>query len=112
MTRRLYTGFDVSLLNRFPGGNVKMPEGFDPRHIPNFDAVAKGREPVWRDYFKQQYPKWDQWLAFRKRMDPRNVFMTDYWANTFGIDTRPKLHYMTGKNEQSVGSSEFRDQLL
>ena len=43
---------------------------------------------MWRDYYKAQYPKWDKWLALRKEMDPKNVFMNEYWAAVFGIDIR------------------------
>lgn len=33
----------------------------------------------WGDYFKSQYPKWDDFMELRKQRDPKNIFLTDYW---------------------------------
>ncbi|MBK7154473.1 MAG: FAD-binding protein [Sandaracinaceae bacterium] len=32
-----------------------------------------------------RYPKWDAWRAARERMDPGNVFLTDYWKTHLGL---------------------------
>ena len=72
------------VLCRFPGGNVAFPEN---GHIPGINE-QKQDGTIWRDYYKAQYPKWDNWLKLRREMDPNNVFMNEYWAAVFGIDIR------------------------
>jgi hypothetical protein len=37
-------------------------------------------------YLKEQYPRWDDFLALREEMDPHQVFLTDYWRRHLGID--------------------------
>jgi D-arabinono-1,4-lactone oxidase/FAD binding domain-containing protein len=37
------------------------------------------------DYLRQQYPRWDDFLAVREKMDPDQVFVTDYWRRHLGI---------------------------
>lgn len=39
------------------------------------------------DYLKNRYPKWEQWLALRSKMDPHQVFLNDYWRAKLGIIT-------------------------
>lgn len=41
----------------------------------------------WADYYRSQYPKWDEFMALRKTRDPQNIFLTDYWSrHLFGKD--------------------------
>ena len=54
-----------------PGGNVSFP--------------AAGYR-MWRDYYRSQYPMWDKFMKLRKELDPANIFVSDYWADTLGID--------------------------
>ncbi len=36
-------------------------------------------------YLKSNYPKWDNWMELRKKMDPCQVFVNDYWRDHLGI---------------------------
>jgi D-arabinono-1,4-lactone oxidase len=39
----------------------------------------------WVDFFERQYPRWDDFLALRKARDPKNMFLTTYWRDRFGL---------------------------
>ncbi len=58
--------------------------GFRPhwgKYLPNAD----GDQGV--SYLEKVYPDtWTKWMTLRSEMDPKNVFLTDYWANHLGID--------------------------
>jgi hypothetical protein len=32
-----------------------------------------------RDYFRRVYPRWEDFLELRARLDPQRIFVTDYW---------------------------------
>ena len=36
-------------------------------------------------YLRQQYPRWDDFVALRSHMDPHRVFVSDYWAHHLGL---------------------------
>jgi hypothetical protein len=36
-------------------------------------------------YLQSQYPKWSNFLALRKQMDPNNIFLNSYWKAQLGI---------------------------
>jgi len=38
-------------------------------------------------YLQSQYPKWSNFMALRKKMDPQNVFLNTYWKEQLGIET-------------------------
>jgi D-arabinono-1,4-lactone oxidase len=40
------------------------------------------------DYVTKSYPKFNEWMEFRKKYDPKQIFVTDYWRKLLGI---PKL---------------------
>jgi len=64
----------------YPGGNVAFP----------------GKEyKMWRDYYAAQYPKWNAWRELREKMDPQNIFVSTYWADTF--DIQQKTHVVEHK---------------
>ena len=70
---------------KFPG---------DPKQ---FGFKGNPDEAMWRDFFRAQYPRWDDWCAFRaEEMDPGNVFMNQYWAAVFGVDTTPHAQRQDG----------------
>ncbi|MGN6558400.1 MAG: D-arabinono-1,4-lactone oxidase, partial [Solirubrobacterales bacterium] len=54
---------------------------FQPRY-------AKG-DRDWVDFFRSQYPRWDDFLALRAERDPNNIFLTDYWRERFGLWDEP-----------------------
>ncbi len=33
----------------------------------------------WVEYFRKQYPRWDDFMKLRAERDPRNIFLTRYW---------------------------------
>ncbi|OJH40727.1 D-arabinono-1,4-lactone oxidase [Cystobacter ferrugineus] len=37
------------------------------------------------EYLAQRYPQWNQFLALRAKMDPKQLFVTDYWREALGI---------------------------
>jgi hypothetical protein len=40
------------------------------------------------DYLRQRYPRWDDFMRLRERIDPDQVFLTDYWWRHLGITPR------------------------
>ena len=43
------------------------------KFMPEYDYKA------WADYYRSQYPRWDDFMKLRIEMDPRNIFLTKYW---------------------------------
>ncbi len=41
--------------------------------------------PVNPEYLKRQYPKLNEFLSIRQKMDPNNIFVTGYWRERLGI---------------------------
>ncbi|MCX6170757.1 MAG: FAD-binding protein [Ignavibacteriales bacterium] len=41
--------------------------------------------PINPDYLKKQYPKMNEFLSFRSKLDPSNIFLTQYWKDRLGI---------------------------
>ncbi len=39
-------------------------------------------------YIKKQYPKWDDFMALRKQLDPLQVFVNTYWRQQLGIEKK------------------------
>lgn len=37
------------------------------------------------EYLRQQYPKWDDFMAVRQEMDPDGVFLSSYWKRHLGL---------------------------
>ena len=33
----------------------------------------------WVEYFREQYPRWDDFMRLRAERDPHNIFLTSYW---------------------------------
>lgn len=51
--------------------------------------VAEG-DRDWPEFFRAQYPRWDDFLALRAERDPNNIFLTEYWRNRFGLWDEPQ----------------------
>ena len=47
--------------------------------------IAQGDPDGWVEFFRNQYERWDDFLAKRAEKDPNNIFLTDYWRNRFGL---------------------------
>lgn len=43
------------------------------KFLPEYDFKE------WAAYFRDRYPRWDDFLALRAQRDPKNIFLTDYW---------------------------------
>jgi hypothetical protein len=43
------------------------------------------RGKKWPAYWRKQYPKWDDFLALRKELDPDDVFLSKYWREHLGL---------------------------
>jgi D-arabinono-1,4-lactone oxidase len=53
---------------------------------PVYEAWDRG----WVDFFRAQYPRWDDFLRLRAERDPNNIFLTDYWRDRFGLWSEPE----------------------
>lgn len=54
-------------------------------HWGKFQPVIQAPDRDWVDFFKAQYPRWDDFLAMRAQRDPDGVFLTRYWRDRFGL---------------------------
>ena len=43
------------------------------KYQPEYDYAA------WAKYFRDKFPRWDDFLELRRLRDPHDVFLTDYW---------------------------------
>jgi len=51
------------------------------KYLPEYDYNG------WVDYFKSQYPRWDDFMELRAKRDPKNIFLTDYWKrHLYGVE--------------------------
>lgn len=52
-------------------------------------------EKRWATYLSEQHRHWNDFLATRARLDPKNVFLTDYWREHLALEAveprRPKV---------------------
>jgi FAD/FMN-containing dehydrogenase len=39
------------------------------------------------DYLSSQYPRWDDFFALRARLDPQQLFVSEYWRAQLGVAT-------------------------
>ena len=51
-------------------------------HWGKFQPVYARGDRDWVDFFRAQYPRWDDFLALRAERDPNNIFLTDYWRDS------------------------------
>ena len=52
------------------------------KHQP---IITEGDPDGWAPFFRAQFPRWDDFLEYRRRMDPGGVFLTAYWRERFGL---------------------------
>lgn len=45
------------------------------KYVPAYDFKN------WAKYYKENLPKFAEFLSVRKKRDPDNVFLTDYWKD-------------------------------
>jgi D-arabinono-1,4-lactone oxidase len=58
-------------------------------HWGKFQPVYEPGDRSWVDFFKSQYPRWDDFLTLRERRDPNNIFLNGYWRDRFGLWDAP-----------------------
>jgi D-arabinono-1,4-lactone oxidase len=64
-------------------------------HWGKFQPVYAAGDRTWVDFFRAQYPRWDDFLALRARRDPNNIFLTSYWRDRFGLWDAPEPQPMS-----------------
>jgi D-arabinono-1,4-lactone oxidase len=55
------------------------------KYLPTLNQHYQSR-PFNHAFIRQAYPKFDDWLALRARLDPKQIFLSDYWRDIFAID--------------------------
>jgi hypothetical protein len=58
-------------------------------HWGKFQPSYPAGDRTWVDFFRAQYPRWDDFLSLRAERDPNNIFLTDYWRDRFGLWDEP-----------------------
>jgi D-arabinono-1,4-lactone oxidase len=59
-------------------------------HWGKFQPAYGQDDRSWIDFFRAQYPRWDDFLRLRAARDPNNIFLTTYWRDRFGLWTEPQ----------------------
>jgi hypothetical protein len=59
-------------------------------HWGKFQPIFPAGDRTWVDFFRAQYPRWDDFLLLRAERDPNNIFLTDYWRDRFGLWDEPR----------------------
>jgi hypothetical protein len=65
-------------------------------HWGKFQPACHAGDPGWVDFFRGQYPRWDDFLALRAERDPNNIFLTAYWRDRFGLWDEPGPRELPG----------------
>ncbi len=58
-------------------------------HWGKFQPIYAPGDRGWVDYFRDRYPRWDDFLALRAERDPNNIFLNAYWRDRFGLWDAP-----------------------
>ena len=58
-------------------------------HWGKLQPAYLAEDRTWVDFFRAQYPRWDDFLCLRAERDPNNIFLTDYWRDRFGLWDEP-----------------------
>jgi D-arabinono-1,4-lactone oxidase len=58
-------------------------------HWGKFQPLYERGDRTWVDFFRAQYPRWDDFLRLRAERDPNNIFLTEYWRDRFGLWDEP-----------------------
>jgi hypothetical protein len=64
-------------------------------HWGKFQPRYPAGDRSWVDFFRAQYPRWDDFLQLRAERDPSNIFLTDYWRDRFGLWDEPAPRPLT-----------------
>ncbi len=74
-----YFGFFWEKLLMIPGARLHWG-----KYLPNI-GEKYGEFEFKPEILQNNYPKLSEWLQIRKKMDPKNIFVTDYWDRYLGI---------------------------
>lgn len=72
--------------------DLLAPFNFRPhwgKYLPDVINTKSGNQPVTitgPTYISGQYPKWAAWMNLRRQMDPKQIFLNDYWQAHLGIE--------------------------
>jgi D-arabinono-1,4-lactone oxidase len=55
-------------------------------------------------YLRQRYPKWDDFMALRQKMDPDGVFLSSYWKRHLGLESSGASRVRLARVAASVGA--------
>jgi D-arabinono-1,4-lactone oxidase len=58
-------------------------------HWGKFQPPVTAGDRTWVEFFRAQYPRWDDFLRLRAERDPNNIFLTEYWRDRFGLWDEP-----------------------
>lgn len=56
--------------------------------------TAPGESELGHAYIRKQYPMLDRFLEIRRKMDPDQLFVTDYWRTRLGIESVSKVAHL------------------
>ena len=62
-----------------------QPFNFRP-HWGKYLPAANSEQGI--GYLQSLYPKWNQWMNLREKLDPSQTFLNDYWREHLGIPTK------------------------
>lgn len=78
-------------------------------HWAKFQPVYQPGDRRWVDFFRGQFPRWDDFLALRQQKDPNNIFLNDYWRARFGLWDAPRPQPVTeGVHFTGIGETAPR----
>jgi D-arabinono-1,4-lactone oxidase len=65
-------------------------------HWGKFHPIYPPGDRNWVDFFRAQYPRWDDFLRLRAERDPNNIFLNRYWRDRFGLWDAPEPREIPG----------------
>jgi hypothetical protein len=71
--------------------NLLAPFGFK-LHWGKFLPNDPPPEKKWAKYLASQYKHWDDFMSVRAKLDPSNIFLTDYWREHLGLENALPKH--------------------
>jgi len=70
--------FYAQYWSRLAKYGVKLHWGkYRPKENAEFGPLGK--------YYRENYPRWDEWQERRQKMDPQGLFLTKYWRERMGM---------------------------
>lgn len=58
-------------------------------HWGKFQPRYPAGDRSWVEFFRAQYPRWDDFMRLRAERDPNNIFLTQYWRERLGLWDEP-----------------------